>query len=188
MVLIVCGSWGIAMANEALKALINKYAQYTEIPENFEALRVEGDRTLAIIAAVLVENALENLLEEGWHRSEAHDVGDRKLRGPSGNFASKIKDCFALGLIGPVTRDELDSIREIRNAFAHTGRLIGFHTKEVADACEILPATEQEISPRDRYWRAAWDLFWGFQCWSGDIDRMNSWADPEDRRENLVFP
>jgi hypothetical protein len=68
MLVIACGGRGIAMANEALKALGETHAPYSEIPETFEALRVEGDRSLAIIAAELVENALETLLEEGWHR------------------------------------------------------------------------------------------------------------------------
>jgi hypothetical protein len=186
MLVIACGSRGIAMANEALKALGETHARYTEIPETFEALRAEGDRSLAIIAAALVENALETLLEEGWHRSESY-VGDRKLLGTGGNFYNKTQDCFALGLIGPVTRDTLDCIREIRNVFAHAGRMIGFHTKEVADACDVFPAKEEDLSPRDRYCRAAWDLCWAFPCWSRPVDLMRSWP-PEDRCENPTFP
>jgi hypothetical protein len=166
-------SSGIAMSFEDLKALTSQFAQFTEIPETFEALRVEGDRALAIIAAVLLENALESFLEDGWDRTESY-VGNRKFVDPSGNFDKKIKDAFALGLIGPVTRDKLDCIRAIRNAFAHAGLRISFETKEVADACNMLPAKDQDVSPRDRYLRAAWDLCWEFHCWSGAVDQMES--------------
>jgi hypothetical protein len=174
------------MAYDALRALKNITPNYGEIAENFEALKDEEDRALAIVAAALVEDAVESLLEEGWYRKEFRDVGDHKLSGTSGSFAAKIKDCFALGLIGPRTRDQLDCIREIRNAFAHAGLLIEFDDEAVVEACDVLPEMKSG-SARDRFWQAAWDLCWGFHCWTGECDRMNSSPDPEDRDRNPVF-
>jgi hypothetical protein len=41
----------------------------------------------------------------------------------------------ALGIFGQQTRADLNCIRDIRNAFAHSRALISFATPEVRDAC-----------------------------------------------------
>jgi uncharacterized protein DUF4145 len=174
-------------AFSALRALSKEAPGNWSILENFEALQRASDRSLAIVAAAMVEDALESLLTEGWHRRRGRDLRGHKLTGPTGTFAQKTKDCFALGLIGPKTRDRLDSIREIRNAFAHASLHITFRTQEVIDVCRLLRETRSK-SPRRLYWDATWDLCWGFHCWGGVEDRMNASPDPEDRDRNPIFP
>ena len=93
MLVIAYGSRGIAMAKEALKALGETHARYSEITETFEALRVEGDRSLAIMAAALVENALETLAGIRVNRTSAIENSSA----PVGTFT--IRPRIALRLV-----------------------------------------------------------------------------------------
>lgn len=45
---------------------------------------------------------------------------------------------YALELIGPIARSDLDLIRFIRNNFAHSRRPLNFHVPEVGDVCAAL--------------------------------------------------
>lgn len=56
--------------------------------------------------------------------------------GPLGSFSAKITLSHALGLFGQRTRHDLDNLKAIRNAFAHTNLDIDFDTPEVAALCE----------------------------------------------------
>ena len=51
--------------------------------------------------------------------------------GPLATFSARIRIAYALGIVGKKTRHDLDLMREIRNAMAHSRRAIGFDTPEV---------------------------------------------------------
>jgi DNA-binding MltR family transcriptional regulator len=119
-----------------------------------------ADHAIAVVAATVVEKALQvaittrfaKVTEENWDEIFRFD------RGPLGTLSSKIKLAHALGLFGPKTRSDLDHVREIRNAFAHSMSLIRFDTPEVADICEQLhtPSTATlltsfGVTPRAKY-------------------------------------
>jgi Mannitol repressor len=70
--------------------------------------------------------------------------------GPLASFRAKTQLAFALGIIGPKTRHDLDSMREIRNALAHTGLKIDFDTPEVAALCGGLHALSLVGKPVDK--------------------------------------
>ena len=76
----------------------------------------------------------------------------------------QIKRGYALALFGEKTRDDLESIREIRISFAHSLTLLRFETVEVAKICaklhipstiktmdRMLLATGRTETPRRRY-------------------------------------
>jgi hypothetical protein len=45
---------------------------------------------------------------------------------------------FVLNVIGDITRSNLNTIKHVRNTLAHSGLEIGFHTREIIDACDSL--------------------------------------------------
>jgi hypothetical protein len=51
------------------------------------------------------------------------------------SLADKIFLAYVLGVIGPKTRKDLRSIRQIRNVFAHAKRHVDFGTPEIHEAC-----------------------------------------------------
>jgi hypothetical protein len=112
-----------------------------------------SDRSVAILIAIQIDEALKRTLVR-WLRplNTKERDGLFGINRPLSNFSARIRLCHAMRVIGPDTRDELDIIREIRNAFAHSGREISFATKEIKDACNFLrsPFWFPSMRPRAR--------------------------------------
>ena len=88
--------------------------------------------TIAILGASQVEHELETELRDCFRRSD--DETWKMLtddRGPISTFSQKITMAYGLGVIDDVTLKSLNTIRQIRNAFAHTKRLINFENELV---------------------------------------------------------
>ena len=97
------------------------------------------DRSHAIVAAALLEQALETALLTHFRvdKAEARTLfADQE--GSISTFAIKIKLAYALGVIDPIIRTELTHIKNIRNVFAHTRASVTFRTPEIANVCNIL--------------------------------------------------
>lgn len=102
-------------------------------------LEQESDRAVAIIGGTRAEDALEFALTRKMRRLSSSDsdglfVGDS----PLATFSAKIKIGYAFKLFNSDTRNELDKIRELRNAFAHSRRRLTFKTKQVIAVCNSL--------------------------------------------------
>lgn len=97
-----------------------------------------GDRATAILGASFLDHALETVLLGRYvplDPDEQSLLFDGNRGGPLSTFSSKIRVAYAMGIYGPVTRDDLNRIRDIRNAFAHGMIRMDFETKEVVDLC-----------------------------------------------------
>lgn len=104
----------------------------------------ETDRMIGIVGGAHVENALYVLILSRLVPLSANDhnqLFDNGGNGVLANFSSKIQLGFALGLFGPKTREDLDNIRHIRNAFAHSLEHIKFEQEDIAAACVALHHT-----------------------------------------------
>jgi hypothetical protein len=98
------------------------------------------DRAAVLVCASLLEQVLEDAI---WAHAvpHAHDqkqaffsgAGDQP--GVVRSLADKIFLAYVLGVIGPETRKDLRSIRQIRNVFAHAKRHVDFGTPEIREAC-----------------------------------------------------
>ena len=100
------------------------------------------DRAIAIIETTNLEDALEDAIKSKMIDLNAEDyralfAGDA----PLSNFGTKIKLGFALGIYGKQTRNDLETIRLIRNAFAHCRTPLFFFTEAVKDTCNLLTVT-----------------------------------------------
>ncbi len=110
-----------------------------------------NDRGAAILIATNLENALEYAIESRMQlsdeqREELFFLSDS----PASSFNRKIILSDALKLIGPQARLNLDIIRLLRNAFAHTRLPITFETATIKNACDalVLPRLFPQISVR----------------------------------------
>ena len=102
-----------------------------------ELVHEPSDRGAAVLGASLLDGALEAaLLTKCRKLTESEQKDMFGPDAPLGSFSAKIRAGYALRLFGPLTRTELDAIREVRNAFAHTRRRIYFTTPEVAAVCK----------------------------------------------------
>ena len=121
----------------------------------------ENDRGAAILSAVTVETMLINTIVRRLPNGAAMYGQIFENQGPLATFDDKIVIAQALGIIGPETKNNLNTIKHIRNTFAHAGIPITFSTREIADACGALtvPPNPRRFSnedlvlftPRQRY-------------------------------------
>jgi hypothetical protein len=124
---------------EALRRLASAPAEKRHIHRLFkEMFQTSNDRGAAILLGTYVEAALEEAIESALHiRHWQH----RRFFGVNGllsSFANKTSMAFVLDIIGPETYANLEHIREIRNAFAHSKVHVSFKMKEIKSACALL--------------------------------------------------
>jgi hypothetical protein len=103
------------------------------------------DHTIAMIGASYVDKALEVAIISRLvplKTAEQEAIFRYEKRGFLSDLSSKIKMAYALNIIGPKTRIDLDHIRAIRNSFAHALIPLGFEYKEVVDVCNLLYSHE----------------------------------------------
>ena len=84
----------------------------------------------------------EQLIIEALPKHDDETVGKLLERdGALNSFYAKIYLGFALGLYDLTTVDNLEAIRRIRNAFAHTAIAIHFETQQIIDEIRKLHVT-----------------------------------------------
>lgn len=117
--------------------------------ESLEELEQElyfagSDRATAVMFGSMVEVNLERLIATKL-RDDLNSK-DKKLlfefEGCFGTFSAKTVGAYALGLIGPVIRFDLDLIRLLRNEFAHSRVHFNFNTPQVKAVCDKLKIVE----------------------------------------------
>ena len=111
-----------------------------EIMRNMAALIVaRNDRWCGILGGTIVERTLEGVLKRRMVNLNSSE--ETEMFGPRGivsTFGAKAAVAYAMGVITKKTRRNIDCLREIRNAFAHSFVPIYFSTKEVKDAVNLL--------------------------------------------------
>jgi hypothetical protein len=102
----------------------------------------ENDRGNALILGAYAERVLENTIARCLIREAASaPLYDRVFgadeAGAINGFAGKIVLGYALGLYTEQVREDLQTIRHIRNVFAHAVSNVDFTTPEIAEACNF---------------------------------------------------
>ena len=115
----------------------------------------------AIIGALTVEHELEMSIKARLRRISQTEweaiLSDSE--GPLGTFDRKVKFASYLGILDADMRSNLDIIRNVRNRFAHTKRLISFDHHFIADELAKLKAPKGQkrhfarLSSYDVQWR-----------------------------------
>lgn len=152
------------------KALKNLAKEFPSLSEAFEPPEIHHDRALAITTAAWLEDVLERCLVASMVTlTKAETNGLFDFDSPVGSFSARIRLAYALGFFGPITRNDLDHLRHIRNAFAHARKTITFETKEIAAECRKLKLCDMyTVSPTydpkravDRYTKTAFVIVTG---------------------------
>ena len=90
-----------------------------------------SDRTAAIILAAWVEQGLEQAIIGRFARNDNDTIKRMQDHGSLNSFYAKNYLGYALGLYNQNTLRNLESIRKIRNAFAHSAIQIDFSIEEI---------------------------------------------------------
>jgi hypothetical protein len=104
-------------------------------------------RAAVLLQASLVEDTLRRMIQAKFVTGMSSDLTSRifESNGPISTFGNRIIIGRALGLYGSVFHHDLEIIRELRNAFAHTRHPLEFETKEVADMCKHLRVVDSKL-------------------------------------------
>ncbi|UJW80100.1 MltR family transcriptional regulator [Hydrogenophaga sp. SL48] len=139
---------GISADREALGKKL-----FLEFLEFRRALTQESDRGCALFAAAYLDVCLENLLRRCFVENKKAKEDLFESQGPLSTFSAKIKMAYYLGKIAPSERKDLDTIRSIRNDFAHHAENIDFDNQSIRDRCSNLVHVwqEKDARPRGKY-------------------------------------
>jgi DNA-binding MltR family transcriptional regulator len=97
-------------------------------------LESASPRATVIVGAAAIDRMLEQLLESKLVKNKA--IAQEFFTGPSapfGSFSSRIKAVYLLGLVSIKTYQDLESLRKIRNKFAHDIFDCDFNNKDVVN-------------------------------------------------------
>ncbi len=124
---------------DALSTLSRTTPKHDHRKEFIQEINQEkNDRGAAILVVTNVENALRICLQNILVNQDVLHDNLFGINAPMSSFDSKIRMSYALGIIGSEMRKNLDVIRSVRNAFAHSQIPITFETKEVSNAAALL--------------------------------------------------
>jgi len=114
------------MAQKQLPIHVNDFA---------DTLKTESDRGCVLIACHVLDAALEHLLRSNLSRQRTvmkQAVGPLFVNmGPLSSFSAKIKLAYALRLICDWAYEDLETIRSIRNAIAHSHASFSFESVDI---------------------------------------------------------
>jgi hypothetical protein len=108
-----------------------------EMVSVFQEMQHTSDRVAAIACAAVLDDTLGVAISRRLVKM-GKDWEDRIFGDPSaplGTFHAKILLAYAMGLIGPSARSDLDLIRSIRNDFAHSGAPVSFDDPAISLKC-----------------------------------------------------
>jgi DNA-binding MltR family transcriptional regulator len=130
------------------EAGLGDFAPPKDVIQLRNLLGKESDRGCALVAAAFLEDRLEVLLQ--CFLVENKTVLNRLFGtyGPLGTFSAKIDVAFSVGLINHQAHVDLDTIRKIRNEFAHHSSDLTFSDKQISGKCKqmILDVPSEYIS------------------------------------------
>jgi DNA-binding MltR family transcriptional regulator len=126
-----------------------------DLKEYFRLLRKETDRGCAMIVAAHLDDKLGELLRGCLIRDEEYEKEILRFfrpDGPLGSFSVRTKLAHYLNLISAQVRRDLDTIRYIRNDFAHKMEFEDFNTPSIKDRCANLQHDLLDSqNPRERF-------------------------------------
>ena len=108
----------------------------------------QSDRGLAVLSVCFLDVMLESILERFFVQDETKTKFLFDPEQPLGTFSAKIKITHALGLISDRESKELNTIRKIRNKFAHLISSISFDNNSIKDRCQNLLVPNIMYSPK----------------------------------------
>lgn len=100
-------------------------------------LSEESARGSVLISTGFLEEQLKNILMSFF----VQDANPKDLvegaNVPLGSFSSRVAACYALALISQIERDDLTTLRKVRNEFAHRMDA-SFENRSIIDRCRNL--------------------------------------------------
>jgi DNA-binding MltR family transcriptional regulator len=108
-----------------------------------------SDRAIGIVLASFVEGHLTDLIKSCFIKQSEVEREMFHSSGPLGAFSSKIRLAYLMGLIGDECFKNLQTMKEIRNRFAHYPAIGRFDLDEIRSRCMNLTLVEKHVVDAD---------------------------------------
>jgi DNA-binding MltR family transcriptional regulator len=123
----------------------------SEINCFYQELQRESDRGVALVGAAYLDDTLELMLKRFFvdDGKVADSLLSSEAMAPLGTFSGRTKLAYCMGLIGPKMFEDLNTIRSIRNAFAHRHSPLTFNDESLCDRCRNIHALPKRLLEPD---------------------------------------
>lgn len=118
----------------AAPGLEDSHPHLNEFFDFLPILNDESDRGMTLIATSFLDELLGRILESFFVEGEDASRLMKGFNAPLSSFSSRISACVALGLINAREGAELNTLRKIRNQFAHQIN-VSFSDNSICDLC-----------------------------------------------------
>ena len=155
-----------------------------EIERFFCQFSKETDRGAALTAGAMLEDRLGDIIKGFLIDAKESEKLLKGMNAPFGTLSSRISACFALGLIDKIEFEEMETIRKIRNKFAHNWDNVSFQTDSIKDLTKSLPwrgpaEFEEDTTIKDRFCTAMSmlmvDLVWRTRLVKKERRKLKEW-------------
>lgn len=148
--------------SEAIDALRGFSFDADEYIGFLSGLRSESDRAMAVLAFGYLEDQLSAALAYNF-KDLSRDMRDELMGSmfkPLGSVSARLKVCLAFGWLSKATYDVVNTLRDIRNGFAHGKRVHDFSHQSVRGRLEFVALEKDEhfghlvserLTPRQRF-------------------------------------
>ena len=135
--------------------------------------------TVAILGVSLVEYELEKILRNrSHHKDDDTWMEVTSINGPLSGLHAKIIAGYAFGLYGSFFKDLLHTLRNVRNAFAHSKKLVDFQN-------EVILKTLRDVRNLDKSKKKNSELSKGVKYVSEKASGQN--PEGKDAFVNLIY-
>ena len=112
----------------------------------FAELTTGSDRAAALVATSYLDAEMADTLEAVLHFETKEEVNNllRNPNAPLSTFSARIKMLKALRIVDSDVFGVLETLRAIRNEFAHSFVPMAFETPEVTELCSNLPLSKNK--------------------------------------------
>lgn len=131
---------GIPMHAPAATPVRKIRAEQTQETSRVQSsLDMESERGCVLVASAWLDHLLEKMLCAWFPNAKAGKKLVDDFNSPLGTFSSRIGASFAIGLIVEAERRQLDTVRKLRNDFAHNFNHAHFGDQSVKSRIQTLP-------------------------------------------------
>src|SRR6266404_4919302 len=117
-------------------------AEQDALDRAIDEIILSSDRAAAIVAAAFVEDYLTTALQQKLVHDQAA-LAEMFGSGPLGTFSAKFKLAYLIGLCSKESANCLNTIRKIRNTFAHNISISSFEEPRIRDLTNNLSVPEK---------------------------------------------
>lgn len=120
--------------------------QDEETSEILTQISEQSPRVGVIVIGSMLDDRLQSILESRLYKD--HDVLAPLFKGygPLSSFSSKIDFCYLLEVFDKEAKNNLHTIRKIRNICAHHKNVLDYNFQPIADLCKNFTLPEKYAS------------------------------------------